>query len=315
MRSVEAIVPLKLTLFGEHAVVYGYPAIAMAISETMKVRVEKSDKTIVSSNTLTIGNIKVDLDEMRAESSQLNRVLSYVIAALNYFQDRRPVHVSVESTVEPSVGLGTSAAVIVGVVASYSRYIGLNYSPEEIAKISREIERSVQGLGSRMDTYTTSLGGLLYFPRNSDDVMRINGNLQIAAGYIRRATSTAEILRRVKGLRDRGHIVDKIMDVIGEVTELARKALESGDDSLLGELMYVNHGLLSSLGVSHPTIDELVSTARSLGMKGCKMSGGGGGGSVICVREPKSEILLESKGLKIVNSEINSTGVTTKEIN
>lgn len=158
MRSVEAIVPLKLTLFGEHAVVYGYPAIAMAISETMKVRVEKSDKTIVSSNTLTIGNIKVDLDEMRAESSQLNRVLSYVIAALNYFQDRRPVHVSVESTVEPSVGLGTSAAVIVGVVASYSRYIGLNYSPEEIAKISREIERSVQGLGSRMDTYTTSLG-------------------------------------------------------------------------------------------------------------------------------------------------------------
>ncbi|MEM0194209.1 MAG: mevalonate kinase, partial [Metallosphaera sp.] len=173
MRTVEALVPLKLTLFGEHAIVYGEPAIAMAISESMKVTVKESDRTIISSSSLHIGNIRVNLQDMRVESDQISKALSFVIEALNYFEEKRPALINIESSVDPSVGLGTSAAVIVGVIAAYSKFLGYDFTNLEIAKISRNVEKKVQGLGSRMDTFTTSLGGILYFPRGSENVERL----------------------------------------------------------------------------------------------------------------------------------------------
>ncbi|QKQ99264.1 mevalonate kinase [Metallosphaera tengchongensis] len=314
MRSVEALVPLKLTLFGEHAVVYGEPAIAMAISEHMRVRVTESDKTTVSSSSLKIGNIKVDLSSMHIESEQAYRELSYIMETLNYFERKVPAQITIESTVDPSVGLGTSAAVIVGIVAAYSRFLGDSLSNMEIAKISRAIERKVQGIGSRMDTYTVSLGGILYFPKNSEGVERLDGNIGITGGYIRRTLSTAEILKRVKAIKDKNRQFEKIMKLIGEVVEDAREAILRHDVELLGQMMFINHGLLMSLGVTSPSLDEVVSSARTIGLQGCKMSGGGGGGSVICIKSPKAELLLESRGFRLVDSELNKNGVVIKEI-
>ncbi|ABP95757.1 MULTISPECIES: mevalonate kinase [Metallosphaera] len=315
MRRVEAIVPLKLTLFGEHAVVYGEPAIAMAISETMKVTVTESDRTVISSSSLNIGNIKVDLRDMRVESEQTGKALSFALEALNYFDEKKPALISIESSVDPSVGLGTSAAVIVGVVSAYSKFLGYDMTNLEIAKVSRHIEKKVQGLGSRMDTFTTSLGGVLYFPRNSEDVERVNSSLNISGGYIRRISSTAEILRRVKAVKDKSREFDDILHLIGKLVDEARWGIEREDMETVGQLMYINHGLLMSLGVTSPAIDELVSTARNMGLPGCKMSGGGGGGSVVCLKSQKAELLLESRGFRLVNTEPNQTGVVIKEIN
>ncbi|MEM0064010.1 MAG: mevalonate kinase [Metallosphaera sp.] len=315
MRTVEALVPLKLTLFGEHAIVYGEPAIAMAISESMKVTVKESDRTIISSSSLHIGNIRVNLQDMRVESDQISKALSFVIEALNYFEEKRPALINIESSVDPSVGLGTSAAVIVGVIAAYSKFLGYDFTNLEIAKISRNVEKKVQGLGSRMDTFTTSLGGILYFPRGSENVERLNSLPEIASGYVKRTATTAEILRRVKTVKENGREFNEILKLIGLVVEDARDALDKMDVETLGQLMYINHGLLMSLGVTSPILDELVSTARNIGLPGCKMSGGGGGGSAVCLKSPKAELLLESRGFKLVKSELNRTGVTIKEIN
>ncbi|MBW9141016.1 MAG: mevalonate kinase [Candidatus Aramenus sp.] len=298
---IVAEVPLKVTLFGEHAVVYGEPAIAMTISEKMVVRVRESDKTVISSPTLSVKGLKVSLNDLKVESEETNRILSYVIKALDYFGKKRDALIEIDSPVEPSVGLGTSAATIVGVVAAYSRFLGYELTKEEIAKISREVELSVQGLGSRMDTYTISLGGIIYFPRGEEGYERVKGDVRLVVGYVRRYSTTKDILRRVKGLKERNESLFKeIISTIGKVVDEAKKALEEGNEEKMGELMYINHGLLMSLGVTSPTVDNLVSTARLLGIKGCKMSGGGGGGAIICTKDVKSEILLNSVGAVLV---------------
>ncbi|MEW9491743.1 MAG: mevalonate kinase [Candidatus Aramenus sulfurataquae] len=312
---IVAEVPLKVTLFGEHAVVYGEPALAMTISEKMVVRVRESDKTVISSPTLSVKGLKVSLNDLKVESEETNRILSYVIKALDYFGKKRDALIEIDSPVEPSVGLGTSAATIVGVVAAYSRFLGYELTKEEIAKISREVELSVQGLGSRMDTYTISLGGIIYFPRGAEGYERVKGDVKLVVGYVRRYSTTKDILRRVKGLKERNESLFKeIISTIGKVVDEAKKALEEGNEEKLGELMYINHGLLMSLGVTSPTVDNLVSTARLLGIKGCKMSGGGGGGAIICTKDVKSEILLNSIGAVVVSSEKSNEGVTIKEI-
>ncbi len=310
-----AEVPLKLTIFGEHAVVYGQPAIAMTISETMTVKIRNNDKMIVKSNSLSIRGIKVDLNDFRLESEETNKILSYVIGALNYFKEKKNALIEIESPVEPSVGLGTSAAVIVGIVAAYSRFLGYEFTKEEIAKISHDIELSIQGIGSRMDTYTESIGGLIYFTRDGKYEV-LKNNLDLSAGYIRRISTTKDILKRVKEMRSKNpEIFNDIMRTIGRIVDSAKKLIERGEEEELGELMYINHGLLMSLGVTYPLVDNLVSTAKNLDIKGCKISGGGGGGAIICTNDIKAEILLSTISAKIINSKKTNSGVTIKEIN
>lgn len=130
----------------------------MTVSENLTVRVSDSDKFLVISPSLHIRGVKLDLNEMKIESDEARRVLRYVIEVLNYFGEKKPAKIEIDSTVEPSVGLGTSAGVIVGTVASYSAYLGIELSKDEIAKISRNIELNVQGIASRMDTFTETYG-------------------------------------------------------------------------------------------------------------------------------------------------------------
>ncbi|MEM0173034.1 MAG: mevalonate kinase [Sulfolobaceae archaeon] len=306
---IEAKVPLKLTLFGEHAVVYNKPAIAFTISEYIKVRIKPSEKFVIRSNELSIKGIKVDLHEFKIENEEIKKLLRYIIEATNYFEKKEPVEIEVESTVQPSVGLGTSAAVIVGTVAAYSKFLGINLTKEEIAKISHQIELRVQGLGSRMDTYTETLGGFIYFPPQ-EGFERISTSLEFTAGYFPRIMTTAEMLYRVKTLKEkRSKLFSMILDSIEEIVMQAREALVRNDLQSVGELMYYNHGLLNAIGVTSPVIDNLVSTAKILGISGCKMSGGGGGGAVICTNENESRVLIKSFGGKIINSKPTFEGV------
>ncbi|ACP35858.1 mevalonate kinase [Sulfolobus islandicus Y.G.57.14] len=307
---VEAKVPLKLTLFGEHAVVYDRPAIAMTISESLKVRVSESDRFLIISPSLNIRGVKLDLNEMKIESDEAKKVLRYVFEVLNYFEMKKPVKIEIDSTVEPSVGLGTSAAVIVGTVAAYSKYLGIDLNRDEIAKISHDIELKVQGIASRMDTYTETYGGLIYFLPGGEGFERIDTNFELTAGYIRRSMSTADVLWRVRKLKELNkEVFDNILDVIGEITNRAKSLIIEQNYEELGLLMYVNHGLLFSLGITSPEADEIVSRAKQLRIKGCKISGGGAGGSIICIKSVEAEVLLKSYNARIVNSTLIKDGV------
>ncbi|MFP3259733.1 MAG: mevalonate kinase [Sulfolobus sp.] len=312
---IEAQVPLKLTLFGEHAVVYGKPAIAYTISEYLKVRVLPSERFYVRSSSLQITGVNIDLHDFKIENENVKKVLAYVVEAINYFEVKKPALIEIESSVEPSVGLGTSAAVTVGVVAAYSRYIGLDLKKEEIANIAHKVELKVQGLASIMDTTTETLGGFVYIKGDDAEILNVDRNITFSAGYFRRIATTAEMLRKVKSFKEKNSdLFNHFLHLIERITETARSYLKSGDIESLGELMYANHGALFSLGITVPVIDQLVSTARSAGVKGCKISGGGGGGSVICTKDERAELLIHAMGGRVVNATPTFEGVRIKLI-
>lgn len=308
LNVIEVKVPLKLTLFGEHAVVYDRPAIAYTISEYLTLRFKESEKFYIKSDSLQIKGVKVNLDEFKIENENVKRVLAYVIETINYFGAKKPVEIEILSPVEPSVGLGTSAGVVVGTVAGYSSFLGMELNKDDIAKISHEVELKVQGIASRMDTYTETYGGFVLIEK--DRVERIRTDLSFSAGYFRRIMTTAEMLKRVKQMREnKKELFNTILDTISKIVWEAKKSLENNDEDSVGELMYINHGLLFSLGITVPQVDEFISVSRMAGIKGCKISGGGAGGAVVCSKDEKAELLLNAMGGKVINASPSFNGV------
>lgn len=252
---IEASVPLKLTLFGEHAVVYGKPAIAATISEFLKVKVTKSDRFTVVSPSLNLKGVKVNLDDMKVENEQVSRLLNYVSESIKAVGNE-PVKVEIESPVEPSVGLGTSAAVIVGTIAAYSTFLGNQLTKEEIAMKSHEVELKVQGIGSRMDTYVESLGGIILFNGNKEE--RLESKLSFVSGYFKRSMTTAEMLRKVKEFKEKNNnLFSRIIDSIGDLVMEAKEYMVNNDEDGIGRLMYVNHGLCSRWGLLFQRLTRL----------------------------------------------------------
>ena len=69
----------------------------------------------------------------------------------------------------------------------------------------------------------------------------------------------------------------------------ARTALQTGSLQELGELMNLCHGYLNALQLSTPKLEDLIHIARSNGAIGAKLTGGGGGGSMVALCADSSE--------------------------
>ncbi len=291
---VTASAPGKITLFGEHSVVYGKPAVVMAIDRRIHVTLYKrsDNRLIVTLPDLSVKGLRLtffDDGGPSVEALTPNSVGSYVIEALkiasNRFGALGGLDVKIESTMPVGAGLGTSAALSVATVAAYAALLGVQPTKDEFAEIGKEVETVVQGSSSGMDAAATTYGGVLLFtPKRKVERFSPKTRLLLAVGYTERVMSTAESVRRVSRLVTKyDSVFTGILDSIGNLVLAAKEALESGDLDRVGELMDINHGLLYALGVSTARIEQMVQAARSAGALGAKLTGGGMGGSVVCV--------------------------------
>ena len=317
--------PAKVTLFGEHAVVYGYPAIASSLPVGLEVSVElvrrELDEIVVTGIRAGVDRVLMkrgSVVEASAQRSELDRVLSYVSKALELCRHESgrldaSFRVVIDSPLPVGVGLGTSASVAVGVFSACMAELGEDRDLERrAARAGWEVEKAVQGAASPMDSHTVAYGGLLYIdPRSPTIVERIRAGseLTVVVGYVPKRLTTAELVARVRELRKRLGIVDHVLECIGALVEEARRAIESGDLEALGALMNVNHGLLRALGVVSMEVDQLVHTALAMGALGAKMSGAGGGGAFVVLTRSAEEAEAVAKALNALGASIVCTGL------
>jgi mevalonate kinase len=319
-------------LFGEHAVVYGEPAIAIAIDRRVKVRAEKRDDGAVrvEARDLVLAGFKAlfmpnGSVALEGESGKVLSALSYVKKAVEVVRERFGVHVGAHMTITSEMpvgaGLGTSAAVAVSVVKAYSLLAGLDLSKDECAELGYQVELSVQGRASRMDTTTSAIGGALYIdPRREkvyETLKRVEGLRGLVVGYVNREASTGEMVERVKRLRDAyPEVLNQVIRAVGEVSKKARKAMESGDVEELGRLMNINHGLLEAMGVSTSRLSQMVYAARAAGALGSKITGAGGGGCIVALAPQREEgviAALKAIGATAFSVSPTSDGVRVEE--
>ena len=291
--------PGKVYLFGEHAVVYGEPAVPCAVDRRARVTVEQRDDSRIRVEaddlsldgfTVTYGENPDDAD-VNVPGDLVAAATGYVDGAVAQARDAAGVpdagfSVTIESAIPLGAGLGSSAAVAVAGIDAATRALGVELSCGELADRAYRVEHDVQeGQASRADTFCSTMGGAVRVEGDACERLPEPPDLPFVIGYDGGTGDTGELVAGVRALRDRYGFAADTVESIGDLVREGERALREGDVTRLGELMDYNHGLLSALGVSARSLDAMVWAARDAGATGVKLTGAGGGGCVVALDE------------------------------
>ena len=278
----------KLMLFGEHAVIYGYPCIVMTVLPRVYVEVEK-----------TSGPLKI-------EAPQVKDTI-FVEEAVKQFCEKYKVDnkilIKTSSDFSSNYGFGSSSAVTVATIRALSKLYKINISKKEIFDLGYKVVLNIQGVGSGFDIASATFGGTLYFVTAGKIIETLSVKyVPLVIGYSGTKASTTKIVKDLKPNF-------KIFNDIKKIVEEAKISLVNSDWKRTGELMNQNHKLLQELGVSTEKLDNMCFSAVSAGAYGAKLSGAGGGDCMIALT-PKNKIknvesAIINAGGEIINAKIN----------
>jgi mevalonate kinase len=132
--------------------------------------------------------------------------------------------------------------------------------------------------------------------------------------YSGRKRSTKGQIGRVSLMKDRfPGLFSSLGDAVSELSLAAAERLREGDMRGLGRLLALNHAALEMVGVSNKTLDEMIDIFASFGSYGAKLTGAGGGGSVLAVApEAKEKSIvsgLTARGFETFSARIPTEGV------
>jgi mevalonate kinase len=296
---VTASAPGKVYLFGEHAVVYGEPAVPCAIQRRATVTAERREDGLrVHLDDLTLDGFTVEYDatvddrpDVDVADELVEAGIGYVNEAVDHARDvagepDAGFELTVESDIPLGGGLGSSAAVVVATIRAAASELGTDLAPAEIADRAYQVEHAVQdGQASRADTFCSAMGGAVRV--EGDDCRTIEDvpTLPFVIGYDGGAGDTGALVAGVRSLREEYDFAADTVRAIGDVVRNGEAALRAGDIDEVGRLMNVNHGLLSALGVSSRSLDSMVWAARDAEALGAKLTGAGGGGCIVALDE------------------------------
>ncbi len=208
--------------------------------------------------------------------------------SLDYIGRRRlGVTLDVDCEIPVGAGLGSSAATTVAIIAATTLAHGKNLGKKEVCGIAFGPESYLHGKPSGVDQATCTYGGILQFHK-PDKVTKLKlkrtPSILVCDTGIHRSTKSlvGAVVERSKSEVEffREHVEE-----VSQISKAAVRALKSEDDKELGGLMNRNHQLLEQIGVSHPNLNLLVTAARKAGALGAKLTGAGGGGSMIALCE------------------------------
>jgi len=292
MATIFATAPGKTILFGEHAVVYGYPAIAVPVNEIQaKVKIfpvigSSPDEIHFVAPQIQFEKQYKDMDFNHPLKIALDEVKKYLSISV---YPACKIHIS--SSIPISSGLGSSAAISVALIKAMLEYVGFQASPSQISELAFKVEVEFHGNPSGIDNSVIAHQKPIYFQKNKEiDFIHPVGifTIIIADSGVKGNTKTAVSQVRERWLND-PQLYETYFNEIGEIVQNARKAIETSDHFVLGDLMNRNQFLLKEIGVSHPALETLISVANNNGALGSKLCGAGMGGNIIAlVEEEKS---------------------------
>jgi mevalonate kinase len=328
--SAIAKVPGKCHLIDEYGVVWGEPAIIAAINMYARISANRSDRVTIHAKDLgieksfTVEDVRSFVDnvnglwqkcsqkeekdkfkELRYHLSkeEIYPLKAFVGKSLEKLNIDDGINININSEIPRGAGLGSSAALSVGIPAVISKAYDQSLSDDEINKIAYEIEKINHGTPSGGDNATCCYGGLIWFQKPSTiEKLKVSYPLknfvivQTKKGEKERSTQTM-----IDGVRNlESECRDPRIKAMGNATYRMRKSLKSGNFKDVEELMNSAQSILAELKVSTPEIDVISESVKRIG-GAAKITGAGGeGGCVVCHHENKRILidLLQDLGYK-----------------
>ena len=297
-----ASAPGKIILFGEHAVVYGRPALAVPVTQvnaTATVSENSRGGIMVEAPNI---NLSVELSSL-APDHPLAAVIHSVFSTLG-ISNPPACTVYLQSTIPVASGLGSGAAVSVAIIRALSAFLGQPLPDEQVNMLAFEAEKLYHGTPSGIDNTVVTYAKPVYFiKRKPIKTFRVGAPFTIMIADTGISAPTKESVDAVRKLWEADKPRwEKIFTRVGEIVWNARQSIECGETAELGRLMDANHALLQEMTVSSVELDQLVEAARESGALGAKLSGGGRGGNMIALVQKENAPLvaraLSSAGAK-----------------
>jgi mevalonate kinase len=290
----------KVILLGEHAVVYGVPAIAAGLARGVHAGAEPAEEA-------TLAITPWDVEVRPGDGTELGDALSAVLARLE------PGSLRIEAEVElpAGAGLGCSAALGVATVRAILDASGRSASDDEVAEHALAWERVFHGNPSGIDNTLAAHGGVVRFQKGAPlEVVRLRRPIHLVVGNSGESASTKRMVEGVAHQRDRDpERFDKTLQAVRSLVDNARVALDGGDLYSLGQLMNLNQALLSSLLLSTDALEAMCTAAREAGARGAKLTGSGGGGCMIALCDDPAQAEAVARAIEKTGHEAFATEV------
>ncbi|MBG9983185.1 mevalonate kinase [Aerococcaceae bacterium DSM 111020] len=276
----------KIILMGEHAVVYGVPAIALPFTAA-------STKVIVQKNNHSVSYFESEYftgtaAEMPDEMNNLKQVIQLTLDS--FALPKEPLHYKVTSNIPVKRGMGSSAAVSVALVRAITDYYQVHLSDYQLKMIVNQAEIIAHETTSGIDTLMASSHRPVMYQKSEPPVpfdINLKAFLIVADSGIEGQTKIA--VGKVRQLYEqRPSMVKDALKSIERFVKLGYQAIKQQDTNELGRLLTYNHYYLNQLGISDPKLDHIIRAAWYAGALGAKLTGGGLGGCAIALAETQT---------------------------
>jgi len=276
---MKAIAPGKLILSGEHAVVYGQPAIAMAI-----------DRSAVFEITPQAGNeVSFDLPDINENSSFTIRALRDLKRRIEkkyreflegkigirdvlsmpadlfrfaYINTLDGLHrhidsgicLKLRSAIPMGCGLGSSAATVLSEIRAIGHYLRVEFKPEWYYEFSMEAEKLQHGRPSGVDSYISLYGGCACFRNGEAQSIPLPRIKMFMVHTGVPESTTGECVMQV----EKNFRTSAIWSEFGDVTREFAQALRENNETRVRQLVRENNRLLTQIGVVPKRVQQFI---------------------------------------------------------
>ncbi len=312
----------KLILLGEHAAVFGQPALACPVPVHVRTQINESEDGI---------QLAIPAWGLEYRLARGRRPRPWERSAFEILEElglaKQSMRISIFSDLPRGVGLGSSAAMAVAIIRALIKRFDLDLSLERINEIAWQCEQFAHGSASGVDNTVSTYGTTLLYRKDPlsrkgapPEIQPViaGADTYLVIGISGEESLTAVTVENVRSARERNPgLYERIFKEIGGLVVEARRCLEQGQLEELGDLMNINHGLLNGLQLATPELERLVDAARMGGALGAKLTGGGGGGAMValCAEScgPVRES-IEKTGAKTISLKLPAGGGQVERI-
>jgi mevalonate kinase len=343
---VEASAPGKIILCGEHAVVYGRPAIALPLAD---VRAYVAVRQAVAGSGIAID--APDLQRRWTLADAPEHPLSELVASVfdGLAVAATPdLQIQITSAIPIASGMGSGAAIATALVRALAAQLGRKLPAAEVSALVYASERRFHGTPSGIDNSVIAYEQPIWFKRRTtNDERRTTRVGEVSSSFVLHPSPIPPINADIEpldiaapftlligdtGLRSPTHLpvgevrrrwqaeparYEALFDAVATLVVQARAALLRGDLAALGALLNENHALLTQIGVSSNELDRLVAAARAGGALGAKLSGAGWGGVMIALvgstaRRHVAQALRDAGAIRVLETTVLHNSVYTQ---
>jgi len=277
----------KAILLGEHAVVHGFPAVAVGFENGIEAvaSAAKGPVALTVDEWNLCVSVSDDTPHGRAAAAMLEA------AGLPLENARIVLH----ARIPPRAGLGASAAMATAVLRSLSDLFERPLSTEALFDAAQASEKIFHENPSGLDAAMAIHGGIARFSRSVGVSAIPSAPLKLRVVHSGAPKDTARSVARFAARMAASPAeAERRLVRIGEIVEAGIAAIAKGDTAMLGGLMVENHEHLGWFDVSTPALDHLVRTALDAGAVGAKLTGGGGGGCAVVLLSEHEESVVQA---------------------